>query len=425
MKKIFAILFSLVLVIGLASCSAGDKKDDPKDTVLTFWAHQNGPWNNSYQQIIDKFEAANEGIKIKLEVFPYDDFESKVQTSLIDGVGGADIYELWGGWAIDFAPTGALKAMPKELADHIREDVYAPTIGALEYEDNLYGLPLETNVEMGSMLVNMNLLRSAGLSIPTTWEELVSTAKAGTKMSGDTYEVKGFDFVNWDSVPYMFLSLILQQGGEYLDTNGKINVDTPEGRNAFKILSDLVVKDKVTDLEGLTGGGDLEGYQMLFANRVMMVPRGPWVISEGVEDFDLTLGTDFAYVEMPWYGTKHNFAAETGWSLAINGKTKYSEEAFKFLEFFYQDDILLQHNINATQVPPKKSVATDPELVSKLPFMDVIVANLEGAKFVGYFNTDRMKEIVNDEFTKFGLGDYKSVEEAVTEMNKKLQTIVE
>lgn len=36
--------------------------------------------------------------RIKLETFPYDEFESKVQTALIDGEGGADIYELWGGW---------------------------------------------------------------------------------------------------------------------------------------------------------------------------------------------------------------------------------------------------------------------------------------------------------------------------------------
>ena len=49
-----------------------------------------------------------------------------------------------------------------------------------------------------------------------------------------------------------------------------------------------------------------------------MVPRGPWVISEGVESFGMELGTDFDYVEMPWYTDDHKFASETGWSLAVS-----------------------------------------------------------------------------------------------------------
>lgn len=426
MKKLVAVLFSALLLLSVSACSSNGKPNtDSKDTVLTFWAHQNGPWNESYQQVIDKFEAANAGIKVKLEVFPYDDFESKVQTSLIDGVGGADIYELWGGWAIDFASTGALEKMPDSLVSHIREDVYAPTIGALEYDGNLYGLPLELNVEMGSMLVNLNVLNEAGLKAPTTWDELIKTAKTGTKKSGNTFDIKGFDFVNWDSVPYMFLSMILQQGGEYLSADGTINVNTPEAKKAFEVLADLVIKEGVTDLEGLTGGGDLEGYQALFAGRALFVPRGPWVISEGVNDFELSFGKDFDYIEMPWYGTEKRFAAETGWSLAINSHTKAKEAAYKFIEFFYQDEILLQHNINASQIPPKKSVANDPKFIKELPYMDVVIANLDGAEFVGYFNTDRMKETVNDVFTKYGLGEYKSIDDAISDMNQRLQTIAQ
>ena len=64
----------------------------------------------------------------------------------------------------------------------------------------------------------------------------------------------------------------------------------------------MVTEDKVTDLEGLTGGADMEGYQQLYAGRNMIVPRGPWTISEGEQSFGLKLGTDFDYAAMPQYG---------------------------------------------------------------------------------------------------------------------------
>lgn len=133
------------------------------DVTLTMWSHINEPWNAAYEDAIKEFEAQNKGIHIKLETFPYDEFESKVQTALIDGEGGADIYELWGGWALDFTPYGTLMELPEEMAEKVREENYAPTYGALEYEDKMYGIPLEYNIEYGGMLVNDALLEAKSL----------------------------------------------------------------------------------------------------------------------------------------------------------------------------------------------------------------------------------------------------------------------
>ena len=244
MKRVISFICSISLAATLAGCSnsssasgstagAGNASGGSDSVTLTMWAHQNEPWNNAWLQKIQEFEDANPGITINLETFPYDEFESKVQTSLIDGEGGADIYELWGGWALDFAPTGALLEIPEDFANQVRSDCYAPTYGALESSGKLYGIPMEFNIENGGLLVNLHLLDQLGLSVPATWEELKETAISGTQMDGDTYAVKGFDFVNWDSVPYLYLSMILQQGSNYLNEDGSFNVDTEESKKAF------------------------------------------------------------------------------------------------------------------------------------------------------------------------------------------------
>lgn len=235
---------------------------------------------------------------------------------------------------------------------------------------------------------------------------------------------KGFDFVNWDSVPYLFLSMILSQGGEYMDANGKFTLQTPEAKAALQELHDLVVVDKVTDLEGLVGGGDLEGFQQLFAGRNGIVPRGPWVISEGVVSFGLELGVDFDYVAMPWFGEKVAFAAETGWALSVNGNSAQQEAAYKFLEYFYQDEQLLAHNVAAAQIPAKISVAQDPELLTLMPFAAPLVGILDDAQFIGYFNTDQFKEAVNNTFVDLVMGTIPSVDEALASLEEHLNTNV-
>ena len=426
MKKVISLLLCAVMIFSLAGCGGSKEAGASGETVtLKMWAHQNEPWNAAYEDAIAAFEAENEGIKIELETFPYDEFEAKVQTSLIDGEGGADIYELWGGWALDFTPYGTLMALPDDFAAQVQEETYAPTYGAVMNEGKMYGVPLEFNIENGGMLVNLSLLEANNLSVPTTWEELKETAIAGTQHDGNVFQVKGFDFVNWDSVPYYFLSLILQQGGNYMTEDGTFNVNTEEAKTAFDELAGMVTEDGVTDLEGLTGGGDLEGYQQLYANRIMMVPRGPWTISEGIESFGLELGTDFDYVAMPWYTDNHKFASETGWSLAVSESCAAQDAAMKFIKYLYQDEVMLDHNIRCTQIPSKKSLAESEEYLEAVPYAKVLTDILEDAQFIGEFNTDRLKEAVNDTFVGYCSGDFGSVDEAMEELNTKLNAILE
>ena len=424
MKKLVTLTLACLLGLTLAGCGSSGGDDSDK-TVLTFWGHQNEPWNDSYKKTAKAFEKKNPDIKINFEFFPYDQFESKVQTSLISKKGGADIYELWGGWAIDFASTGALAEMPEDFTKSVRENDYPSTYGALEYDGKLFGMPLEFNIENGAMLVNNTIMKEKGLTVPKTWQELRETAKNATTMDGDTMKIKGFDFVNWDSVPYTFLSMILSQGGNYQKEDGTFNLQTPEAHNALQELYDMVKVDKVTNMEGLDGGGELEGYQQLYAGKVAMVPRGPWTISEGTQSFGLKYDKDFSYVSMPWYGEKVAFANETGWSLAVNANSKKQKAAIKFLKYMFQDDVLLQHNIDCTQISAKKSVNQDPKFLEKMPYAEPLIGILDNSQFIGLFNTDQFKETVNNTFSSLVAGKIGSTDEALATMEQKLNKILE
>lgn len=428
MKRILACTLLITLLLGMTACQKSATPASgpaiPGTVELTFWAHQEA-WNNSYKEIAAEFTALHPEITIKFEFFPFDDYQAKMQTSLISKTGGADIYELWGGWGIDYAQNGALAPMPEELAETVRNDCYPSTIGSLEYDGKLYGMPMEFNIESGGMLVNRHLLEQMGAEIPTTWDELIATAHGATVSNGGVLDVKGFDFVNWDSVMYLWLSMILSRGGTYLNEDGTFNLTSELAKACFAELADLVIGDQpVTDLIGLTGGSDLEGYQELFSDRTLFVPRGPWVISEGVNTFGLTYDQDFIYAPLPWFGDDVAFAAETGWALAVNGNSKQQDAAFQFLDYFFSDEVQLKHNIYCVMIPAKKSVAHSPEIVEQMPFAKVLIDILDKGQYIGKFNTDIVKEAVNNTFVDYCSGQYSSLDAALEtlqgELNEKL-----
>ena len=427
-KKLLVLALTLAMVTGmtgmLASCGGGGGSSEADENTLVLWTHNDeDSWNESYQAIADAYMAENPDVKIVIEAFPYDEYETKIQTALMSDEGGADIYEMWGGWAVDFAPSGALAALPDDMAGEITGDAYESTYGTLEYEGKLYGIPLEFNIECGGLLVNNNLLKDAGLGAPTTWDEVVSDGVKGTVKGDGEVAVKGFDFVNWDGVMYLFTSMILSQGEQYMNDDGTFNFTSDAAKKAWEELAAMASDGdrQTTTLSGLDDGSDIEGYQELYAGQAMMVPRGPWCIAEGINDFGLEYGKDFSYIAMPFYGSEKKFAAETGWSMGVASGISEEKQAlaFDFLEYFFRDDVIMQHNLACGTIPAKKSVAQSADYVASFEYAEPLVGILDGGQFIGKFNTDIFKENVNDVFSSYCKGGYDSTDAALKDLEDR------
>ncbi len=380
------------------SSPASAEKSGTGVTTITLWSHIDVNWNPAQDKMIADFEAANPDIKVVRESFPYDEFESKTQTSLLSKEGGADVYQLWGGWAIDYSKTGAFAPVPDAYMAKVKEDSYEPVLGSFGYNGKYYGVPLEYNIEYGGLLVNTPKFKELGIQYPTTWDEMINIAKKNSSSNGAVFNFRGLDFVGWDTLPYTWLSMILSSGGSYMEGD-KFNFNNPTGVATMQKLVDYVTVDKMTNLDGLTNASETEPYQKLFTSaEELMVPRGPWVVPEGINVDGLKYGQDFEYVAMPFYGPKKLFAAETGWGLAVNASSKKQEAAWKFVEYWTDPNRVLQYDIACGMVPASKTAANNPELVKAMPYMAPLVKVLDGGRFIGYFNTDKLKENVKATF---------------------------
>ena len=422
-KNLLMFLLGLVLVLSLSAGGGGDKR-----TTVNFWGHVNNAWNESHKVIIEKFNNAQSEIRVVPTFFPYDDFEAKIQTSLMSGSGrgGADLYEIWGGWGLDFVAGGRLSPVPLDIVSDLAADSYEPVMGAfLDKAGRLYGVPVEFNNEYGGMLVNKPEFQRLGIPYPTGWDEIVDVARRTTVRRGNTFEMRGLDFTTDDTLTTTFLSMILSSGGQYW-VNGKFRLTTPEAQKALQILVDWVVVDQLTNTDSATGaqGDEIDGAHFLGQNNAMMVPRGPWVISMLDEDYGKVYGVDFDFVKFPFYGPTPAFPAETGWSMCVPKSSKVAEEAWAYVRYFLRPENLMQHNINCAQIPPRKSVVANPAFVRQLPYMAPLLDIIQYGKFIGPFNTEVLKLNMREVYVSLCLKDgrFPNVAAALAYLENKLNT---
>jgi ABC-type glycerol-3-phosphate transport system substrate-binding protein len=170
----------------------------------------------------------------------------------------------------------------------------------------------------------------------------------------------------------------------------------------------------------------VEGHDLICLDECFMLARGPWVLSECVENYGKELGVDFDFIPQPPFfpdsGIPQRMVAETGWSLCVPKTTQVADAAWRFIEFIYEPENLMRHNISCAQIPPRASIANNPEYLEKMPYMAPLLGLLPDAQFIGPFNTDVVKEYLVQVFGALAADDgtYASVEEALAKLTDDL-----
>jgi multiple sugar transport system substrate-binding protein len=386
------------VVLAFAGGGAQSGGSQGEKTVLKFWSHQQAVWNTQNEELIAAFEKENPNVKIEYETYPYGDFEQKTQTALVSKSGGADIFELWGGWIVDISSTGSIAPVPEAFINALKQDSYDTVLGGFEYQGKYYGVPMELNQEMGGLLINKAYFDQHNIKYPTTWDEMIAIAKANSASSNGVFTMKGFDFAQDTALPMLYMTMILSQGGQYF-VPGRVdryNFDTPESIKALQTLADLITKDKVTNTDVLTGASQDQNYHLLFNGEVLMIPIGFWTIPIGEETYGVTYGKDFDYIQIPFFGPQKKWVAETGWGYVVNANTKDQEAAWKFVEFCVRPENLMKIDTVRGLIPPRKSVARDPDYLKALPYAKPIIDIIDGVNYMGYINTEALKRIINN-----------------------------
>jgi len=376
----------MALALLATGCSSSNDDEDaaaPGGTI-TVWTHVNRSFNKAYEKLADAYMAENADVTIKFETFEYDQYIQTLQTALPAG-NEADVLQLFGSWTCSYSDN--LSTVPDGVMSTAdAEDVFfSGPLGGYVCDDQLYGMPQESNVEYGATLVNTAMAEDAGVSLDgwDSYDAFKADAKAMTVTEDGEITRAGYHFTTNDGISYTFLSLILQNGGSYLADDGTFTFQTPEAAASMELMKSFV-DEGIVDPTLYTDTANWVG-DCFFTEVCAMGLVGPWVVPEYEADFpEVAAVTE--YVALPTL-ENGNFAADSGWGLTVSSNTPEQELAWDFVDYVANNaDNALQWNLETGTLPALKENAEGDardELVANAAFMEPWLNILGEAQYLG------------------------------------------
>jgi multiple sugar transport system substrate-binding protein len=218
---------------GASSTSSSEPGASGTVTTLTMLAPTYSDGTKAlWTKVIKDFEAANPDVKVNLETQSWENVEGVLKTK-IQGNKAPDIYN--GGAFAEFAAEGLLAPTSDVASEATIADFQASFAENEKVDGTQYGLPLIASAR--ALFYNKSLMEEAGVaSVPTTWDELYSAAKAvSEKTKADGYGMPlGNEEAQGESLIWF-----AGNGGNFGDGTN-IAVDTPANVEAAEFMKKMI-----------------------------------------------------------------------------------------------------------------------------------------------------------------------------------------
>lgn len=374
MRKLHLLLI-LVLVLSVAPTTISSAQDS---VTLTFinWIGAEEAYVDDLEAMIAAFEEQNPNIQIESQAVP---FNQSLDQLLVMSLGGTppDVSMAHVTWVAPLAEAGVLAPLDDLLPN--QDDYYEAGIQGKTFDGHLWAAPWAPSPII--IYYNTDLLAQAGFDEPpATWDEMIdmsyAVAELGVDEEGNTIYGNGISSAPIAGAGYFFLPWIWAHGGEYLDADGNIAIDSPETVAAFEEVQQLF-EDGV-----VPSGVEIRDLRNLFAQGQVGFH---WDGEFGVPIFAglSPLGEEFAdhYGIMQVPSDTPGEAGPTIFiehTLVVYEDSPHKEEAIKFVDFLTGPEGMAIYNEHGgAKLPARASVAEidfydRPENAFMQPFIEAM-----------------------------------------------------
>lgn len=306
-----------VMALGLAACS-GTKTDSADSgsasggqVTVEMWDYLSGETaNDSINAAIAEFEKANPDIKVKRTTFAFADLSK----SILQGSVGGQVPDVAVVDVVDnqnFASLGMLKDLSNDGIN--KSDFFEGPWSSVVYEGKTYGIPLNSNNL--ALYYNKQMLKDAGVEVPTDWASLKEVAKKTTK--GD---VKGIAIsaVKSESATFQVLPFVWQTGGDLKDY-------ATSGATALAYLRGLI--DDGSMSEAVSNYTQEDARTQFITGKSAMMINGPWELAT------LTKDAQFDWDVAPLPKDKRAATSMGGENVVVMNGAKQSDAAVKLAKY--------------------------------------------------------------------------------------------
>ncbi|NUP01073.1 MAG: sugar ABC transporter substrate-binding protein [Nonomuraea sp.] len=325
LRMALAAASAMTLAATLAGCGSGTDTTTTSGKITISYAIWEKNDQASTQKIIDAFQKKHPNVTVKLEITPWDQYWTKLQTA---ATGGAAPDVFWmnslnvrlyaKGGVIAPIENADVSAFPQAIVDGYR------------YDGKLYGMPRDVGLPV--LWYDKELFDKAGVKYPTadwTWDDLRAAAKKLTDPAKKQY---GLLAPMWDQGG--FYPTMVQAGGHVISADGKKSgFDEPGSIQGLEFWTDLINKDKVAPPAEATT--DTDPIQLFMTGKYGMYYGGSWLATAFKANTERGDKIDVAPLPK---GPAQEAVILLGLANAVSAKSAHPAESVEFATFISSDE---------------------------------------------------------------------------------------
>ncbi len=386
MKKVFAVVLSLCVLMGLcAGCGPEEVDDGSVELVFSTWG--SGAEKKLLEQVIDQFEKENPGIRVRINSIP-SDYMTKM-TAMAAGNALPDVGYFGESAVLKWAENGMLMDLTEMFES---EDMMAKKLDTVQFvskDGKVVGASVANEVPV--LFYNKDLFDEAGLPYPPstaedawTWDEFVEVAKKLTKdAAGNTADSPAFDpsYISTYGalIPandLFFNTLMWSNGGGFVaEDNKTILLDKPESVEALQAMADLIYKHHVSPTP--SNQSSMPVLTSALLGRSVAMYFGLQYELMSLADAKEKNGLNYGIGVLPVF--KEPVGINGGSPIVIFSSTKHPEESKKLMAYLMDPENMLPLINEGLWMPNEEQWYTDPAYTERWIVEDVHTAEYQTA----------------------------------------------
>ncbi|MFD1610152.1 ABC transporter substrate-binding protein [Oceanobacillus luteolus] len=441
-RKFLAFLLIIVLAVVLVAC--GDEEDGQADDTsnndnqteaeteteskseeeaegdeeqVTLVYARGLDTTGASEKLVQAFEEKHPHIKIEFREMPADTGESHDQyvTMFSSQSSEIDVFDADVIWPAEFAQANYILELDRFIErDGIDMDAYFPgTVAAGNYNGKQWAMPKFTDA--GVFYYRSDIVDSP----PETWDELIEMA---AELQGEEGTEFGYimQAAQYEGLITGAIEYIASYGGQIIDEDNNVVVDSPETVKAIEKMQEIVNSDFVPD--NILNFQEVETENAFIEGKSVFARNWPYMQASSEDESRSKVVGNVEIATLP-AGDAGVASSLGGWMGMINRYTEHPEEAWEFLKFMTGPEGQKITAIEGGSAPTLQELYEDEEVKNARPLFanPEFVATLENAvpRPVSPIYPE-VSDIMQIEISKALTGD-QTAEEAAKNMQTKIE----
>jgi raffinose/stachyose/melibiose transport system substrate-binding protein len=359
----------------LAACTGGAAPSEATDNVLRIAMGSPGDAQiRVWDDVAAQFMAAHPETKVEINYQEDDLYQTIGLPNLLAGRNAPDIYFEWTGERLNQRnKDGYVADITSQFTDGPLKGLFSDeTLKGFSLDGKTVMVPYSADVT-NVLWYNKALLADAGVTPPTTWDELLAACTALAAKGVIPITTGNKDL--WPAGNWFGHLASRVVGEDVYDATfaGTGKFSTPEFTQAFESIKQLADAKCVNDSANAID--DTAGAQLFFQGKAAMHPIGSWLVSWAIDEApDL----DFDYVNLPAMpsGAKGNQDSVIGVATGyiINAKSQKQDQAAEFMALL-NNEANVQALIESEVTPLTISASAGQEIDSRSASLTSLLNN--------------------------------------------------